>query len=172
MKHGRRAVLFILCIALMSATPTVNAQTLSSDVIIQHMPWPGILPTSPLYSFKSLRDKVLSSLISSGEKRLEYDLFASNKSFREMFMLYERGNHEAAYRSGLKAQNYITRFIVDYKWMRDDGYTSPVSEGAFIQTAENQKIVLAQMGDQYEQLLDFLTRNIEGLRALKETMQQ
>lgn len=73
------------------------------------MPYPGLLPDSPLYIFKAIRDKVISIMIGDSLKKAQFDLLQSDKRIGASVILFEKGNKEQqilAISTVSKGQNY------------------------------------------------------------------
>lgn len=66
-------------------TPTVVTPT--PTPVDYQLPYPGLLPDSPLYKLKTLRDKIISFLISDPLKRAQFDLLQSDKRLAASWML-------------------------------------------------------------------------------------
>src|SRR5690242_14285884 len=61
-------------------TPVTNDYT---------MPYPGLLPDSPLYSLKVFRDRVISFFISDPLKRSSFDLLQADKRLEGAYYLQQ-----------------------------------------------------------------------------------
>lgn len=78
-------------------------------------PWPGILPDQKvLYKLKVLRNKVISKIIYSDVKRVEFDLLMADKTLYSAKLLMEKGNTELAKDTALKGENYFSILVSDY----------------------------------------------------------
>jgi hypothetical protein len=56
------------------------------------IPYPGLLPDSPLYPLKTLRDRLISILIGDPLKKADFDLLQSDKRIAAAVVLLENGN--------------------------------------------------------------------------------
>jgi len=75
------------------------------------LPYPGILPDSPLYFLKALRDRVIGSIISDPLKKAEYLLLTSDKRFYAGVFLVEKNKDELALSAISKGNNYFDEAI-------------------------------------------------------------
>lgn len=67
-----------------------NAEKMIRQEIISYeLPYPGILPDHPLYSFKMLRDKMWEFLISDLERRAYFEILMGDKRMSAGRMLIE-----------------------------------------------------------------------------------
>lgn len=76
-----------------------------------------ILPDHPLYRVTVLRDKVMLGLIADPVKKIEYYLILSDRGAHASRALLEKGNIRLAKETALKAENYDTLLVTDYKWV-------------------------------------------------------
>ena len=92
--------------ATLSATPTIT------PAVVYDLAYPGLLPDHPLYFFKVIRDKVVSSLINDPVKRAEFNLLTSDKRFNAAISLVEKKKYEKALDTLSKSNNYLHDSIV------------------------------------------------------------
>lgn len=92
--------------ASQSASPSAVAQ------VSYDLAYPGLLPDHPLYFFKVIRDKVVSSLINDPIKRAEFNLLTSDKRFNAALSLIDKGKDEKAIDTLSKSNNYFHDSIV------------------------------------------------------------
>ncbi len=76
--------------------------------ISYNLPYPGMLPDSPLYKLKVLRDKVILFLISDPKKKIDFYLLQADKGILASAMLVEKGNIQLAQKTALKAEHNMT----------------------------------------------------------------
>ena len=89
-----------------SLTPSPQPTTVSYE-----LPYPGILPGSPLYSLKALRDKLMEIFISDPLKKSSFYLLQADKRLAAGLILYERGDIIVAETTISKGQNYLEKSI-------------------------------------------------------------
>ncbi|MGH7246372.1 MAG: DUF5667 domain-containing protein [Candidatus Levyibacteriota bacterium] len=96
----KKFLLFIFLLFLfVSPFSIVKAQTPSvaptSGIMVQYdLPYPGLLPDSPLYGLKVFRDKLVSLLISDPLKKTEFDLLQADKRLSGAIALSQKGSSE------------------------------------------------------------------------------
>jgi hypothetical protein len=84
-----------------SPTPT--------KAVTYDMPYPGLLPDSPLYIIKTTRDQIIGFLISDPYKKASFDLLQSDKRFQAGIMLYQKkpSKKDLVITTISKGQNYL-----------------------------------------------------------------
>ncbi len=83
------ALMFSLALA-QEASPL--APSAKPTPINYTLPYPGILPDHPLYFLKSLRDLILTKLISNPVKKFEFDLLQADKKLNMAIFLKMKSN--------------------------------------------------------------------------------
>lgn len=90
------------------ATSSSPIATDSSEPVQEYtLPYPGLLPDSPFYILKTLRDKIVSMLIADNLKRAEFDLLQADKRLGGGYYLFEEGKQELAQSTLSKGENYF-----------------------------------------------------------------
>ncbi len=80
-------------------------------VIDYQLPYPGILPGSPLYSLKMVRDRLLELFISDSLKKSNFYLLQADKRLGSSLMLFEKGDKKLAETTLSKGQKYLERAL-------------------------------------------------------------
>lgn len=124
MKKGIVLVLFFLIFVfnangvmaeemkISSDSAAVGATQSSTPKIEYNFVYPGILPDNPLYFLKTMRDRVVSILISDKLKRAEFDLLASDKRLVAASQLAKKNNDALAITTLSKSNNYMDQVVV------------------------------------------------------------
>lgn len=74
-------------------TTTTTTKTISTTSKVEYvLPYPGILPTNPLYFLKSFRDWIIESLISDPIKKSEFYLLQADKKLGMALVLHDAKN--------------------------------------------------------------------------------
>lgn len=108
----RKALLFLLLLLLLTPQ-VVFAQEMPSGTqsatVDYTLPYPGILPDSPLYFFKTLRDKIVSFLVTDPQKQAEFDLLQADKRLVAGRYLFTENHpkYDLGYETISKAENYF-----------------------------------------------------------------
>lgn len=89
-------------------TSTSSAKKSISQTTEYTLPYPGMLPDSPIYKIKTLRDKVISFLITDPQKKVNFHLLQANKGILGGAMLTEKKNYPLAIETFLKAEHNMT----------------------------------------------------------------
>lgn len=106
-------ILFISLLAVnpvqgQSAVPTPVATNGAQMVEVQYyLPYPGILPDSPLYKVKALRDKIWLLIPADGEKKARKELLMADKRINAALVLVEGGKSELGVSTATKAEKYL-----------------------------------------------------------------
>lgn len=116
------------------------------------LPYPGMLPTNPLYFLKSFRDSLIGFIISDPLKKAEFELLQADKKLAAaQFLLKEPGNTDRALNSVEESEGH---FVTAFKKLVATETKSADSQAVF------QKMA-ASLGKHQEILVDLSesTRN-------------
>lgn len=93
----------------MPASPSAEP----SPTIDYALPYPGILPGTPVYPLKVLRDRIVEFFISDPLKRAEFYLRQGDKhlSAGELLVIKDRKNYSLAESTISKGENYMERSL-------------------------------------------------------------
>jgi hypothetical protein len=111
-------LIFSLSVSFVSArtfafTGDVSASS-SSEVkneVNYELPYPGLLPDSPIYFLRAIRDKIVGLLISDPLKKTEFNLLQSDKRLNAGIYLFNKGNISLSYSTISKAENYFEQAL-------------------------------------------------------------
>lgn len=112
--------------SMMSATPEATPPVmviLTPTPVDYQLPYPGILPTSPFYKLKTLRDRVIGFLISDPIKKVEFDLLQADKRLNAGYYLWQSLPREETAISDIisKGNNYFSEAISQEKLAKEQG---------------------------------------------------
>lgn len=87
------------------------------------LPYPGMLPDSPFYILKVVRDKIISFLISDPLKRAEFNLLQADKRLQAGVFLAEKNTNKTALAISTvsKGQNYFEEAIYKTQEAKSQG---------------------------------------------------
>lgn len=116
------AVMFGLVVLVLSIMAAVNPlgvsphdDATSAGVLVQkveyYLPYPGILPDSPLYKFKALRDRISLWLITDEVKKAEKELLLADKRIGAATVLLDGGKDMQAVSTATKAEKYLEQAV-------------------------------------------------------------
>lgn len=92
--------------------PTTNTTPTPTPAMIEYaLPYPGILPGSPLYGVKMLRDRIMEFFISDHLKKANFYLLQADKRVSSSLMLFEKRDQELGQTTLSKAQNYLEKSL-------------------------------------------------------------
>jgi hypothetical protein len=111
---------FNLFVCKIYATEDPSA-TSSSQQMNYELPYPGLLPDSPLYFLRILRDKAVGFLISDPLKKTEFDLLQADKRLNASIYLLNKGKTSLALSTVSKAENYFEEALGQLDVMRMQG---------------------------------------------------
>ena len=74
-----------------------------------------MLPDSPFYKLKVLRDKIMLGLIQDPMKKVEYHLLLADKRIQMAKILVNKGKTELAKETALKGENEYTLLVFLFK---------------------------------------------------------
>ncbi len=101
---------FTLLIFLLSFS-FISSPVYAASEINYELPYPGLLPDSPLYFLRVTRDRVVSFLISSPLKKAEFDLLQADKRLNAGLSLLDKGKTALALSTVSKAENYFEESV-------------------------------------------------------------
>ncbi len=106
------------------AANTDAAMLTPSPTPVQYdLPYPGLLPDNFLYKLKTLRDKLISFLISDPLKKVEFDILQADKRYNAALYLYQADakKEEIILSTISKADNYVDEAIGQLFFAKQQG---------------------------------------------------
>lgn len=110
---------FIVSLFFFVSLPVVAQENAQHDDY--QLPYAGILPDSPLYSLKTLRDKIISFLISDSLRKAEFDVLQADKRLQAGVQLVEKGKEDLAEVTISKGENYFEEAISNIEQAKREG---------------------------------------------------
>lgn len=95
----------------------------SAAVAQYQLPYPGILPDSPLYPLKALRDRIILFLIADPLKKAEFTLLQADKRLASAEELVKRriGRESLAESTASKGEKYFSQAVFAAKEAKKQG---------------------------------------------------
>ncbi len=134
--------------------------------------YPGLLPDSPLYILKVLRDKIMAMLISSPSKKVDFYLLQADKGIAMVPLLVQKNEASLAKTTALKAENNYTLITFVYK----SNSTKPdeATYKKLLSAANRHQEVLAGLLSKVsaddakvlQQVINFSKTNVEELQKI------
>lgn len=111
------------------------------------LPYPGLLPDSPLYFLKTFRDKIVSFLISDPSKRAEFDVLQADKRLAASLLMLdsEKGKEALAVSTISKGENYFEDALSNAKQAKKEGTNSNDIKQKLITSSQKHEEVLKQL---------------------------
>ena len=109
----------VLVLSIMAAVnPLVvspHGDATEAGVLVQkveyYLPYPGVLPDSPLYKVKALRDRISLWLITDPTKKAEKELLLADKRIGAAAALMDGGKDELAVSTATKGEKYLEQAV-------------------------------------------------------------
>ncbi len=98
----------------MSPSPT-SPPIPSPTPVVYILPYPGLLPGSPLYPLKAARDKIIDFFITAPLKKANFYLLQSDKHLFAGVLLAKGGNFKIAEETISKGENYLEMSLAKIK---------------------------------------------------------
>lgn len=167
--------LFILLFLLLAIlVPNVKAAEMSateSAIFKYNLAYPGILPDSPIYKLKILRDKITEILISDPKSRAEFFLLQADKGILTTSILVDKKEIKLAKQTALRAENNYTSLTFELKKI----HNIPTELSSRIKTAAlKHQLVLNSIIEKVDekdkadfiQVLNFSKTNLSTVESL------
>jgi|SRR5581483_41415 len=118
------------------------------------LPYPGILPDSPLYFLKPLKDRIVGYLITDPLKKAEFDLLASDKRAAAADALFAKRENALAESTLSKGENYFQLSLSSVSVAKKQGFViSGMLEKLLLSSQKHLEIIKkAEITDRSENL--------------------
>lgn len=116
-----------------------------------YLPYPGVLPDSPLYKLKALRDIVTLWLTFNPEKKAEKELAYADKRLNAAIALVEGGKASLGVSTATKGEKYLEQSVSGAVALHDQG-----------QDDKSLLLTLAKATDKHVLVLTDLTSKVSG----------
>lgn len=111
------------------------------------LPYPGLLPDSPLYFLKAIRDRAINMLMSDPLKKADFNLLQADKRLNEGSMLFAKGEkkYNLAVTTISKGENYFDEAIKQITQAKAQGKDINSVTGRFYQSSFKHEEVIKQL---------------------------
>jgi len=111
------------------------------------LPYPGLLPDSPLYIAKVIRDRIIEFLIADSLKKSEFYLLESDKRLQAGIMLLKKraDKSELAYSTISKSENYFEKAIMLAKDAKTQGKDIANQAQNLVRSLKKHRAILASL---------------------------
>lgn len=175
------AILVLSLLAVSNPTAVIpNEMAASSAAEIKeatevkyYLPYPGILPDSPLYKLKMLRDKIRLVLIVDPLKKSQRELLFADKRINAAMALIDGGKKSLGVSTATKAEKYLEQsadHVISVQ--RDDKDVKSQLLTLKTASAKHSQILISMMGklDGEERMI--IERTIKNTQLVEENVEQ
>jgi hypothetical protein len=106
-----------------ASSPSASPAPEKQEKVNYDLPYPGLLPDSPLYFLKAIRDRVIQFLVSDPQKKAEFNLLSSDKRTNAGYYLIVKDKDDMGVLYISKGNNYMHTAIIDAKNAGEKGKT-------------------------------------------------
>lgn len=170
---------FIFAFLLIFYTPAFAQEETPSPTISPTPPpvkyalaYPGMLPDSPFYKLKVLRDRIMLGLIQDPIKKVEHHLLLADKRIQMANILVDKGKIELAKETALKGENEYTLLVnlfKDEKKKPNKALFRKLELAALKHQEVLRGIVIKLNGEDkktFETVIEFSKRNADVLKTI------
>lgn len=93
----------------------------AAERVNYELPYSGLLPDSPIYFLRIIRDRMVGFLISDPLKKSEFDLLQADKRLNAGISLFKKGKIELGISTISKAENYFEESLEKAKKAHSEG---------------------------------------------------
>lgn len=106
----------------------MDIDLLEDDVFIDYyLPFPGrVLPDSPFWPLKALRDKIWLSITTNSTRRVELKLLFADKRLVSSQILFQKGKTEKGLSTLIKAEKYLEEASLNEEAIRREGTANTI----------------------------------------------
>lgn len=101
------------------------ATTTSGEIVEYTLPYPGLLPDSPLYVFKQMRDWIMEKLIADPLKKTEFYILQGDKRLNMGMMLNQNGKAVLGEQIISKGSKYMNNAMQQLSVLKSQGKDVP-----------------------------------------------
>ncbi len=106
------------------------------------LPYPGLLPDSPLYFLRTTRDRIISFLISDPLKKAEFDLLQADKRLAAGIYLSNKNKYELSLTTISKGENYFESALQKAEEAKKQGIAvGSIASSLYHSSLKHQEII-------------------------------
>jgi hypothetical protein len=194
---GSAAVIFGLAILMLSLLAASNPERVSPNtqtlkqakvevaeevatapaMVIQktqyYLPYPGILPDSPLYKIKAIRDQISLLLTPNGEQKAKKQLLFADKRINAAQALIDGGKKDLGVTTATKAEKYLEQAVTGTEVLLKKGTDA---KSLLLElgnaTTKHVEMLEGQMGQTEGDNLKSLQTTLKTTKMLQEKVKQ
>ncbi len=115
----------LLLLFLFFVPTMVFAVTATTSKVSYELPYPGLLPDSPLYFVKQVRDWVMDKLVTDPVKKAEFYIRQGDKRLNMGVFLAQKGKAALAESTISKGEKYMNNAVQVLLWVKSQGREIP-----------------------------------------------
>lgn len=129
------------------STPSAGVSENVSLPVDYFLPYPGLLPDSPFYFLRVIRDKVISLLIVDPNKKIAFDLLQADKRLNaSTYLMNERPPKEQLVKTTVsKAENYFSEAISESQNAQRQGIKVNDMWNILLNSAHKHELVIQSL---------------------------
>ena len=145
----------VLVLSIMAAVDPMavspHQEATDSGVLVQkveyYLPYSGVLPDSPLYKFKALRDRISLWLVTDPAKKAEKELLLADKRIGAAVALLDGGKDKLAVSTATKGEKYLEQAVNRVLGMAEGGKDVKSMLGVLAKaTAKHEEMMVGIVG--------------------------
>ena len=168
--------LFILLFLFNSSLSFAQNSTPDAKLIERvnyDLPYPGILPDSPLYFLKAVRDNLIGFFITDPLKKAEYNLLQADKRLEASQKLYEKKKYDLSITTLSNSGNYFYYAIEKAAEAKKQGEdVNPLLQKLLNASKKHQEIILNMKDSLKDKRADTYQTFFERARSFQDKVQQ
>lgn len=145
----RKILISALAVLLLILSPSLvlSEESISRPnpvpTIDYQLPYPGILPDNPLYSLKTIRDKITGVLIGNPLKKAEFNLLKADTLLSAALTLMEqKKSYSRVFKTIEKAENYFEEAVTKTREAKAQGIdTREFMKKLSLSSTKHQEII-------------------------------
>ncbi|MEK7071260.1 MAG: DUF5667 domain-containing protein [Patescibacteria group bacterium] len=144
----------------------------SEKKIVYELPYPGILPDSPLYSVKQIRDKMLEAMTRKNIDKAKLYLLISDKEIRMTELLAEKGNWTLVEKTLISATAYQAKIYPLLKVAKQQGDkpTLALVDQLIASTTKHREVFISLKKNAPQSMQKYFSKLIEYQSSLLQQL--
>jgi len=146
-------LVFLLCVNISFAKSDLSASSSSQPTatVNYELPYPGLLPDSPLYFLRIIRDRTVGFLISEPKKKAEFELLQADKRLNAGVYLFKKKKFKDTISIISKAENYFDSSLRKVKEAKGQGMETTGITNKLIDSSKKHLEVLKSLEEKSPQ---------------------
>ena len=163
-------LIFLLSFTTLRGAFAQETAPTPSPKVNYELPYPGLLPDSPLYFLRIIRDKVVSFLIADPLKKAEFNLLQADKRLNAGIFLFNKSKVSMSISTISKAENYFEESLQKVKEAKEQGMNTTELTNKLIDSSKKHLEVLKSLEKKSPQ--NFKSSFHQELQRVKEFEQE